>query len=157
MLDEPATGLDPIARIELREQLKLFHAAGITILISSHILSDLEDICTQIALIGDGRNATDAEGHSVLQLHAPPAPARIYEIEILGDVSIAASIVNSVPGSRLLESGVGRLAVEITGPDMRVASLLRALAVGGVNVLRFDHRALGLEERYRLAFGERRS
>ncbi len=157
LLDEPATGLDPIARIELREQLKRLHAAGVTILISSHILSDLEDICTQIALIGNGRNATDAEGHSVLQLHASPTPGRIYEIEILGDVSFAAAIANSVPGARFLESGVGRLDVEMTGPDMQVASLLRALVAGGVNVVRFDHRALGLEERYRLAFGERRS
>jgi ABC-2 type transport system ATP-binding protein len=54
LLDEPATGLDPIARIELRAQLKQLQPEGITILISSQILSGLEDICTQIALIGNG-------------------------------------------------------------------------------------------------------
>ena len=59
LLDEPATGLDPMARLELRTQLKQLQAQGVTILISSHILSDLEDICTQIALIGEGRNATE--------------------------------------------------------------------------------------------------
>jgi ABC-2 type transport system ATP-binding protein len=156
LLDEPATGLDPIARVELRQQLKQLQAEGITILISSHILSDLEDICTQIALIGAGHNAADAEGHSVIQLHAPQAPLRIYEIELIGDSSAAANLVNSVPGARVLESGAGRLAVEISGADEQVAAVLRALVLGGVNVLRFDHRAFGLEERYRLAFGEKR-
>ena len=156
LLDEPATGLDPIARIELREQLKQLQIEGITILISSHMLSDLEDICAQIALIGEGRNATDAEGHSVIQLRAPQAPVRIYEIELLGDSAPAVNIVNSAAGTRLLESGAGRLVVEITGADEQVAALLRTLVAAGVNVFRFDHRALGLEERYRLAFQERR-
>lgn len=154
LLDEPATGLDPIARIELRAQLRQLQAEGITILISSHILSDLEDICTQIALIGAGRNATDAEGHSVIELRAPQV--RIYEIELIGDSAPAVGIVNSLAGVRLLESGMGRLVVEIIGADEQATSLLRALVIGGVNVLRFDHRALGLEERYRLAFGEKR-
>jgi len=156
LLDEPATGLDPIARIELREQLKQLQAEGITILISSHILSDLEDICTQIALIGAGHNAEDDEGHSVIQLRAPQAPVRIYEIELLGDNAIAVNIVKSVAGTRLLEYGAGRLVVEITGADEQVAALLRSLVVAGVNVFRFDRRALGLEERYQLVFREKR-
>jgi ABC-2 type transport system ATP-binding protein len=156
LLDEPATGLDPIARIDLRAQLKQLQAEGVTILISSHILSDLEDICTQIALIGAGRNAADADGNSVIQLHAPQTQLRIYEVEVVGDSAPALSIVKSSAGVRLLESGVGRLVVEIIGADEQVTSFLRALVTGGVNVLRFDHRAGGVEERYRLAFGEKR-
>jgi ABC-2 type transport system ATP-binding protein len=154
LLDEPATGLDPIARIELREQLKRLQTEGITILISSHILSDLEDICTQIALIAAGRNATDADGHSVIQLRTPPAGSRIYEIELTSDSTLAANIVNAA-GARLLEFSGGRLVVEISGADEQAAALLRTLVTGGVNVVRFDHRALGLEERYRRAFGEK--
>jgi ABC-2 type transport system ATP-binding protein len=155
LLDEPATGLDPLARIELREQLKRLQAEGITTLISSHILGDLEDICTQIAFIGGGSNATDAEGHSVLQLRAPQAPVRIYEIEVLGDSAPAVTIVKSLASARTLESSAGRLAVEVTGADEQAAALLRALVVAGVNILRFDHRALGLEERYRMVFREK--
>ena len=156
LLDEPATGLDPLARIELREQLKGLQSEGMTILISSHILSDLEDICTQVALIGAGRNATDADGHSILQLRAPQAPARIYEIELLRDSTSAAAIVNSVAGARTLESSAGRLVVEILGADEQVAALLRTLVMGGVDIVGFDHRALDLEERYRMVFRERR-
>ncbi len=156
LLDEPATGLDPIARLELREQLKQLQAQGVTILISSHILSDLEDICTRIALIGGGRNAAGADGKSVIELHAAQALARIYEIELLGDSAAAVNLVSSIAGSRVLESAASRLVVEITGSDDQVAALLQALVVGGVKVLRFDHRALGLEERYRQAFQEKR-
>ena len=156
LLDEPATGLDPIARIELRAQLKQLQAEGITILISSHILSDLEDICTEIALIGAGRNATDPDGHSIIQLRTPQVQARTYEIEMIGDSAAAADIVKSTSGARVLEHGAGRLLVETGDSDEQVAALLRALVVGGVQVLRFDHRAPGLEERYQRAFGENR-
>src|SRR5882757_4018970 len=47
LLDEPATGLDPLARIELRAQLTSLNREGVTIFLSSHILSDLEDICSR--------------------------------------------------------------------------------------------------------------
>jgi ABC-2 type transport system ATP-binding protein len=156
LLDEPATGLDPIARIELRAQLKQLQAEGITMLVSSHILSDLEDICSQIALIGAGRNATDGEGHSIIQLHAPQPSVRIYEIELLGDSAPATNIANSADGTRVIESSVGRLVVEITGTDEKVTALLRTLVMAGVDVLGFNRREFGLEERYRLAFQERR-
>lgn len=154
LLDEPATGLDPIARIELRAQLKQLQAEGITILISSHILSDLEDICTQIAFIGGGRNATDPEGHSVIQLREPQAQVRTYEIGWIGDSALAVGIVNSATGARVLQSAVGRMSVEIKGADEYVSSILHSLVVGGVKVVRFDCRIPGLEERYQRTFGE---
>jgi ABC-2 type transport system ATP-binding protein len=157
LLDEPATGLDPIARVELRTQLKQLQAEGITILISSHILSDLEDICTQIALIGAGRNATDPEGHSTLQLRAPQGQVRTYEIELMGDSASAVDIAKSVPGVHVLNSPERRLVVEITGSDESVSSFLRTLVIGGVNILRFNCRSFDLEERYQRAFGENRS
>jgi ABC-2 type transport system ATP-binding protein len=155
LLDEPATGLDPIARIELRERLKQLQAEGTTILISSHILSDLEDICTQIALIDAGRNATDAEGHSLIQLRASETPIRIYEIEFIGEAGAAVSIVGASK-ARMVESNAGRIVVELKGGDEQAAALLRALVSGGANITRFDHRAPGLEEQYRRAFGEKR-
>lgn len=55
LLDEPASGLDPLARIELRELLKELHRMGKTILISSHILADLEDICDTVGILEQGR------------------------------------------------------------------------------------------------------
>jgi ABC-2 type transport system ATP-binding protein len=54
LLDEPASGLDPRARIEIRELLKELHRMGKTILISSHILPELADLCTSIGIIEQG-------------------------------------------------------------------------------------------------------
>src|ERR1700728_3202705 len=55
VLDEPAAGLDPKARVELKVLLKDLHTAGKTIFITSHILSDLEEICTHIAIMKKGK------------------------------------------------------------------------------------------------------
>ena len=55
LLDEPASGLDPRARVELRELLRELRALGKTILISSHILPELEELCTSVAIVDRGR------------------------------------------------------------------------------------------------------
>ncbi|HUE75234.1 MAG TPA: ABC transporter ATP-binding protein, partial [Chloroflexota bacterium] len=55
LLDEPASGLDPVARVEMREMLKELAGLGKTILISSHILSELADLCTHVGMVSGGR------------------------------------------------------------------------------------------------------
>ena len=55
LLDEPASGLDPRARVELRELLRELRALGKTILISSHILPELEELCTSVAIVDHGK------------------------------------------------------------------------------------------------------
>ncbi len=55
LLDEPASGLDPRARVELRELLRELRAMGKTILISSHILPELEELCTSVAIVDRGQ------------------------------------------------------------------------------------------------------
>ncbi len=51
LLDEPVSGLDPIARMQFREIIKVLHEAGMTILISSHVLSDLAELCTSVGIM----------------------------------------------------------------------------------------------------------
>ena len=85
LLDEPATGLDPLARIQLRGLLKELNREGLTILLSSHILADLEDICTRVALIAGGHNASGPDGQSVLTLTGtgPFGRARLAKSKLL--------------------------------------------------------------------------
>jgi ABC-2 type transport system ATP-binding protein len=157
LLDEPATGLDPLARVELRELLKALNREGLTIFLSSHILSDLEDICTRVALIAGGRNAAGADGQSVVTLSGPaaaPADSLVTcEIEIVGDAQVAARAAANVPGARVISVEGRRLRVELPGGISQGTLLLQALFAAGVVVVHFDARGPGLEERYRQAFG----
>src|SRR5690606_6238087 len=67
LLDEPASGLDPRARIEIRELLKELHRMGKTILISSHILLELADFCTKVGIIEQGQLKYNGTIQDILQ------------------------------------------------------------------------------------------
>lgn len=157
LLDEPATGLDPIARLELREMLRRLNASGVTILISSHILSDLEDICSHVALIAEGKNAQDEAGRSVLELRAPQPTVRLYEIEVLQGGDSLAKVAGALEGIEVLGSAERLLRVKISGGEAACAVVLRTLVEAGGEITRFDYRQEGLEERYQQAFARRPS
>ncbi len=153
LLDEPATGLDPLARIRLREQLKRLHSEGVAILISSHILTDLEDICTRIVFIADGKNVlerqTDARAVGV------PSPTVTCVLEFEGSAEMLDRTIANFPGARVLEKRGGFLHIELSGSPQQGSVFLGRLLAAGISVLHFDARGPGLEERYRRAFGER--
>lgn len=155
ILDEPATGLDPLARIDLRKQLKQLNAEGVTILISSHILSDLEDICDRVALIEAGKNAADAQGQSVFVLHSASVQSQTYEVDVLGDATAAAKRAGEIAGVKVVEARKSTLLLEIPGTPTEAAALLHHLVISGVSVARFDRSSGNLEERYRKVFGEK--
>jgi ABC-2 type transport system ATP-binding protein len=163
LLDEPATGLDPLARIELRELLKELNREGLTIFLSSHILSDLEDICTRVALIAGGRNAVGSDGQSILTLSASGTGSGVMtsshmssavtcQVEVLGDSQLAARIVADVPGTRIVAVEGQRLRAELSGGVEQGTVLLQRLLSAGVTVVHFDSRGPSLEDRYRQAF-----
>ena len=148
LLDEPATGLDPLARLELRRQLKELNQRGTTMLISSHILTDLEDICSRIVFIANGSNVSQngeaADG-------APRIEDLVYLIEILPAAS-AREIAAGLPGLQLLQASENSLRVSFSGGKEQVAALVSALAAGGVGVTRVQPVA-GLESQYQRLFG----
>ena len=152
LLDEPATGLDPLARIALREQLKRLHSEGVAILISSHILSDLEDICTRVVFIAEGKNVSEPPA-STVSSGAPQAMIRC-EIEFRGPKETAEQAAAGFSGAHILKSEKGFLLLELPGGSREASSFLQALLHAGIVVLHFDARGPGLEERYRRAFGE---
>jgi ABC-2 type transport system ATP-binding protein len=152
LLDEPATGLDPLARIRLREQLRQLHAEGVAILISSHILSDLEDICTRIVFIAEGKNVQEAKNT------ASPAGALTAfvrcELEFEGPIEAVDRTIASFTGARALERKESFLVIELLGSAPEASAFLAALLSAGITILHFDARGPGLEERYLRAFGE---
>lgn len=97
ILDEPASGLDPRARIELRELLKELRSMGKTIMISSHILSELAEMCTHIGIIEAGKLLAAGE---VDQIMESLQPHRIIEIHVLDGVEQALQALRGMPGVR---------------------------------------------------------
>lgn len=97
ILDEPASGLDPRARIELRELLKELRALGKTIMISSHILTELAEMCTHIGIIEAGRLLVAGDVNQIL---SSLQPYRSIEIHVLADAERAVELLSHVPGVR---------------------------------------------------------
>src|SRR5438132_10248485 len=95
ILDEPASGLDPRARIELRELLKELRNLGKTILVSSHILSELTEICTHVAIIERGHLITSGKVEDILQAMQP---AREIYVRVMSRAPQAIALLQAAPG-----------------------------------------------------------
>ena len=100
ILDEPASGLDPRARIEIRELLRELKRMGKTIMISSHILSELEEICDRIGIIERGQfvfSGTLEEIRPRLGIHSK------VRVKVLGDESRAVELLSALPQIQSVE------------------------------------------------------
>jgi ABC-2 type transport system ATP-binding protein len=94
LLDEPASGLDPIARVEMRELLKELCRMGKTILISSHILSELTDLCTHVGIVANGRMLREGPLADVLWAVERPG----YRVRVLEPAETAATLLATTSG-----------------------------------------------------------
>ena len=137
LLDEPASGLDPRARVEMREVLKEIARMGKAVLISSHILPELEDLSTEVGIIHKGRMVASGAVEDILgQLGGN----RVLEARTLDQAEQAASILEALPGVRdvsiLPEEGLVRAACSADSAGQ--AAILRTLVEAGVPVVSFN-------------------
>ncbi len=144
VLDEPASGLDPRARVELREIMRQLTRLGHTILVSSHILAELEEICDRVGIIEAGRvlaaGTTDELRQSV-------AAATSVTVRVLGGEPARERAVAVASGAGAVQaaSGGGTLRFEVPGGEDAAAALLASLVQAGVRVVDFREEAGGLE------------
>ena len=137
LLDEPASGLDPRARVEMREVLKEIARMGKAVLISSHILPELEDLSTEVGIIHRGRMVASGPVESILgQLGG----GRVLEVRTLEKAEEAGSILEGLAGVRdvlvLGEEGLVRAACSADAAGQ--AAILGALVEAGVPVVSFN-------------------
>jgi len=157
LLDEPASGLDPRARVEMRELLRELGSMGKTIVLSSHILTELAELCDSVGIIEKGRlvasGSLDVIRNQVLQ-------SRVLRIKVLSAKEEAQAILRDQPGvgeiyeqNGNLDAGV--LEVEYVGDDDALANLLETLLDRKVRVVSFSGEGSDLEEVFlRLTKGE---
>jgi ABC-2 type transport system ATP-binding protein len=143
ILDEPSSGLDPRARLEVKALLKELRKMGKTILISSHILTELADCCTSIGIIERGQ----------LLLHGPIEKVyrqiqrnRTLEVRFAGELDAGVSLIRSDPKVREVIVDTRSCVVELEGGDADVQRLLRQLAAADVGLVSFADKEPTLED-----------
>jgi ABC-2 type transport system ATP-binding protein len=150
IFDEPANGLDPQARIEMRELLLKLAASGKTLIVTSHILPELSRICDQVAIITQGK--LRASG-SLEEIMRNLNQRRTIEVQLAASSDLAAG--ESVLKGCLGEQGVvtvspaeGMLRFETTRSDEQLSQVLAGLVAGGVRVSQFRELQTDLEDAF---------
>ncbi|TME78819.1 MAG: ABC transporter ATP-binding protein [Chloroflexi bacterium] len=151
LLDEPASGLDPRARVEMREILKELQRMGKTIVISSHILPELTELCTMVGIIDQGRmRATGPVQDVIRQLTS----GRRLRIMVLGQRDEAVATLKTLPSIRTVDMINGAIEAEYEGDDATAASILQALTAASIRVSGFSQLDGGLEDAFLKATSE---
>jgi len=152
VLDEPAANLDPRARVELREVLKALQARGVTILISSHILTELQDICDHVVIIEKGKLVhSGALAEALAAARENPA----VRIDVASDPEKARGVLVALEFVKSVKLAGSSLLVEYEGSEAKVAEISAALVNSGVAVERLAEDKASLEELFmRLTKGE---
>lgn len=148
ILDEPASGLDPRARVEIRELLVELARMGKTIFFSTHILADVAEICTQVAIIEAGKLVAAGALEDLQQLLVPH---RIVRLTLLDQVDRAMNILESYNQVTQViplpsQNGKTRLEIVFSGSDTDLAQLLENLVKNEIPVLHFSEDSRDLEE-----------
>lgn len=142
LLDEPASGLDPEARYELSALLRRLGGGDICIVVSSHILAELDDYCTDMLVLRDGRVVD----------HQPVAGAAAglvaFRLEVEGDLDTAQAVVVATPGVASVHQEGGGLRVRLRDEPGARQRLLRHLLDQEVAVTGFGAARERLQEAY---------
>ena len=158
-LDEPASGLDPVARAELRDFLKYQQWLDKTVVVSSHILKELADFCDYIVMLDDGKLAecgplTGANG--LLAKYANLARGgRPYVLKVLKDAPRLETVLAARPEVSNLARRDQAVSFEFDGAEEAAAQLLAQLTAAGFQIARFAPEEIDLEAVYRKVSGGR--
>ena len=153
ILDEPASGLDPRARIEFRALLRELCSMGKTILISSHILTELSDICNSVAILEKG---TMVASGPIDEIKRSLQPGRVFRMDVLGEAKEAESKLREIPGVVDVKASEEKwITFAFDGDDRAVAGMVRTLVGDGVEITGLQEEKTDLETLFmRLTKGE---
>ena len=138
LLDEPASGLDPAGRVQMLELIRRLGRFGINVIMSSHVLTDIEDTSTYVVMLDAGRLVRSGP---IGGTHTTPR----VTVDVLGDVDRFVAAL-STDGLSVSSEGAQ---VSVVGPDDSVFDVIRDGAVAaGVGILRMERRAVTLEDEF---------
>lgn len=144
LLDEPASGLDPRARVEMRELLRELGAMGKTVIVSSHILAELSELCDSVGIIEGGRLVANGPIEQIA--HQARAQGRLLRIQTLEKVTEAESVLRDSDLVTDIYENDGALEIDFSGDETAVAQLLAELVQRGIPVVSFSEVSSDLED-----------
>lgn len=135
ILDEPASGLDPRARVEMKEILKELRSLGKTVLISSHILPELSELCTAIGIIDAGKLIASG---SVSEIVEKLSRTGKVKIKVAGQEEEAVKVLMEIPDIGSISSVSDVIEMDVTGGNDACVRILRILVEKGIPVISFQ-------------------
>jgi ABC-2 type transport system ATP-binding protein len=154
LLDEPASGIDPAGRIEFREILKKLHEMGRTVVISSHILTEMADFCTSVGIMEEGRLLASGRMDEIL---ARMQGRLRLEIETAGDGAVLVELLAREEAAVEVSARNGRVACGWTAPRESLPELHRRIVQAGVPLVSLSVKDENLEDIYMRISGHRTS
>lgn len=121
ILDEPNSGLDPRARVEMKELLKNLHSMGKTIVISSHILSELSEMCNSIGIMNHGQLITAGRIEDIMR---QISGGKRTHIQIISGMETATRILREQVGVRIESVRENEIIVLFNGADEEISALI---------------------------------
>jgi len=143
LLDEPASGLDPKARIQLRAVLTKLSREGKTIIISSHILTELSGFCSHIALMNEGNVVLHG---AVDDIQRKVFDSRKIRISVLDDCDKAVQLIEKFSNTKVETVRDNEIIVEISAGESELAALNSHLVSKGIKVFSFGEEKTDLED-----------
>src|SRR5579859_6782980 len=149
LLDEPASGLDPKARIDLRNLLLKLRDGGSTILISSHILTELEGFCSSIGIMEKGRLLRSGTIEGITMAESAHRTLRLqwngdFAAQVQSHLAAQSGVTNVAIGGAKNDTAV----LQLAGGDEDIARILAALVGAGVPVIQFGEVKQTVEDLY---------
>ena len=143
VLDEPASGMDPRARVEMKEILRNLKDMGKTIVISSHILSELAELCTSIGIIDKGRIVLSGTVDEIMQ---QVYSKKLIKIKTTGKTEQAETILKEFPFIDKVTSTENTVSAGFDGGDEDMSRVLSTLVGRGIPVVTFSQLDGNLED-----------
>jgi ABC-2 type transport system ATP-binding protein len=146
LLDEPASGLDPRARVELRELLRELRSLGKTIVISSHILPELEELCTSVAIVDHGQVLAQGK---VADIERRLRYGAVLRVRILVGHDLDEARAHFAADPRVASATIltdDQIELGFRGDDEAAAELLARAIAAGIKITSFARAASDLEE-----------
>jgi len=145
ILDEPASGLDPRSRVEMKMVLKQLREFGKTIIISSHILPELAEMCTDIGIISNGKMVAVGSVEDILN---NLQSARIIQMKPLGGVLKLADILRGEPEIGDITQVAGSVEFAFSGDDAALAALVKHVVQHDIGIVAVAEKQGSLEDVY---------